>query len=125
MVEATRETCNDTDKTGTCNSHAATSGDMPEFDRSHVVLQFLAEYDIPLRHKAIYGGLIEHNDITFSYKQTRDTVTQLHDDGLLRRVEIDDDEGTVNDIPEEATNRRGYYLISQDGRQRVQSLGRH
>jgi hypothetical protein len=92
---------------------------MPELERPHVVLQFLAEYDIPLRHKEIYGGLIEHNDITFSYKQTRDTVSELHDDGLLRRVEINDDVGEVQDIPADASGRRGYYLISDVGREQA------
>jgi len=119
MAEATRETCNDTDKTETCNTRAGANRDMPELERSHVVLQFLAEYDIPLRHKEIYGGLIEHNDITFSYKQTRDTVSELHDDGLLRRVEINDDVGEVQDIPADASGRRGYYLISDVGREQA------
>ena len=92
---------------------------MPQVGRREVVLRFLAEHDIPLRPKEIYGGIIHHNEVTFSYKQTRDTISQLHADGLLRRVEIDDDAGQIRDIPDDASGRRGYYLISDAGRAKV------
>jgi len=94
---------------------------MPELGRDEVVLRFLAAHDIPLRHKEIYGGIIYHRDVTFSYKQTRDTVRDLYARGLLRRVEIDDDDGVIRDIPEDESNRRGYYLISDAGRAEVES----
>jgi len=89
---------------------------MPELPREDIILRFLAVHDIPLRHKEIYGGIIHHNAVTFSYKQTRDTVTDLHDRGLVRRVEIDDGDGVIRDIPADASGRRGYYLISEAGR---------
>ena len=94
---------------------------MPELDRDEFILRFLARHDIPLRHKEIYGGIIAHHEITFTYKQTRDTVTGLYERGLLRRVEIDADEGAIRDIPDDAENRRGYYLINDAGRQKVES----
>jgi len=92
---------------------------MPQVSRAEVILPFLAEYDIPLRHKEIYGGLITHRGITFSYKQTRDTVTELHEKGYLLRVEIDDENGAVRPIPDDASGRRGYYVISEAGRKRA------
>jgi len=117
----TSRSCNDADKTEGFGARPELYLTMPEVGRDEVILRFLAAYDIPLRHKEIYGGLIEHYEITFSYKQTRDSVTKLYEDGLLRRVEIDADDGTVRDIPDDATNRRGYYLISDRGRKQAES----
>lgn len=89
---------------------------MPERDRRDVVLDYLVKYDIPQKHKTIYGGLIAHQEIHFSKKQTRDTVMRLYDEGLVRRVEIDANEGRIKDIPPDEPNRRAYYLISEAGR---------
>jgi len=94
---------------------------MPQVHRPAIILPFLAAHDIPLKPKAIYGGLLEHHEITFSYKQARDTISDLHAEGYLRRVAIDTDSdpAEITEIPDDASGRRGYYLITEAGRKRA------
>jgi Fe2+ or Zn2+ uptake regulation protein len=89
---------------------------VPERDKRDVVLEFLAEHPIPLRPKEIYGGLIALQDITFSYGTVKNIMSEFNDDGLVERVEIDDDEGVINPIPSDSSGRRGYYLITDGGK---------
>jgi hypothetical protein len=95
---------------------------MAELDRSDVVLRFCVEHDIPLKPKAVYGGIIYHQDVTFTYKQVRDSITDLKERGLLRRVKVDDEAGQVRDVPSEAGNVRCYYLPTDTGRERVAEI---
>mgnify|MGYP005864182189 CR=1 FL=1 len=121
MPRGTQETCNDPDKTKINTTTRENTNDMPQVHRAGVILPFCAAYDIPVKPKTIYGGLIEHQQITFSYKQARDTISELHADGFLRRVAIDTDSepSTIRDIPADASGRRGYYLITDKGRTRA------
>jgi len=41
---------------------------VPAEDRRVLVLEFLAEHDMPLPPLAIYAGLVRHHRITFSYR---------------------------------------------------------
>src|SRR6056297_2426737 len=101
MPAPTQEACKDHDKTKVTVSTRPEWSDMPQMSRAAIVLPLLAAHDLPLKPKAIYGGLIEHNEITFSYKQLRDTIGELHEAGYLRRVEIDTDSypSEIRDIP--------------------------
>ena len=121
MVGTPTTSCNDGNKTKVTGVTRGQYSDMPQVSRAAIVLPFLAAHDIPLKPKTIYGGLIEHEQITFSYKQLRDTIGELHEAGYLRRVEIDTDSdpSEIRDIPADASGRRGYYLITDSGRARA------
>ena len=95
---------------------------MPEFDRSDVVLRFLVEHNIPLKPKTVYGGIIHHREVTYSYKQVRDSISQLRDRRLLRRVKVDADEGRIVAVDPDAGNVRCWYLPTDAGRDHVASV---
>lgn len=100
----------------------AAGGDVPERDKRDIVLEFLAAHPIPLKQKEIYGGLIALQDITFSYETVKNIVSEFHEEGYLERVEIDDDDGVVRPIPEDESDRRAYYLLTDKGHQAADEL---
>ncbi|QIO25534.1 hypothetical protein [Haloarcula sp. JP-L23] len=94
---------------------ALDGGDVPQIDKREMILRFMEAHQIPLRPKEIYGGLVAEREITFSYRTVQNKISDLRDEGLVKRVSIDADEGEIMDIPEEESGRRAYYMITQAG----------
>lgn len=90
-------------------------GDVPQVTKRDVILRFMAKHRIPLRPKEIYGGLLCEQEITFSYRTVQNKVSDLREEGLIKRVSIDDKAGEVVDIPESESGRRAYYIITEKG----------
>jgi len=99
---------------------AGESGDVPPSERERIVLEFLDEHGIALPPKAIYRGLKVQRNITFSYRTVQNILKRLRENGQVMRVDKDAlDDGEVRPLPEDATDRRTYYFITDDGRARL------
>lgn len=109
---------NQSDKSGADNNSPLEDGGVPQKDSREIVLEFLLEHDYPHQPKDIYGGLIYQGDITFSYRTVQNAVSELVEKGQLRKVEIDEKEGVVRELPID-TRKRAYYVITDKGRERV------
>ncbi|WP_143823747.1 hypothetical protein [Halosegnis longus] len=117
--ERTQEpSCNKPDNSGGHNSGVADREDVPQKTAKEVVLEFLGEHDYPHQPKDIYGGLIYSRDITFSYRSVQVAVSDLHENGYLKKVEIDTDEGVVRDLPSNSS-KRARYVVSESGRREL------
>lgn len=93
---------------------------MPPKERERLVLEFLAEHGIPLPPKAIYRGLKVERDITFAYRTVQNILGRLNEEGHVMRVDKDAlDEGRIRPLPEGETDRRTYYFITDEGRERI------
>lgn len=88
---------------------------MPEVDSETQVLAFLAEHQIPLKPIEAYGGLVHTRTISFKYRTVQNRLRELSAAGLVDRVEIDTDSGTVTRIPDDEADRRAAYLITEAG----------
>jgi len=93
---------------------------MPQLSSEEVILTFLYETDLPLRPKSIYGGLIDHQDITFSYRTVQNKIRDLHEAEDIKKVKIDDSKGEIVDVASDEDYRRAYYKITDQGRERVE-----
>ena len=93
---------------------------MPPKERERTVLEFLDEHAIPLPPKAIYRGLKVERDITFAYRTVQNILARLDEEGQVMRVDKDAlDEGRIEPLSEDATDRRTYYFITDEGRERI------
>lgn len=111
------------------NTHIGNSGgnksdapepdDVPKIDSELVVLEFMASHEVPMQPSQIYGGLILHQRITFSYRTLQNKIHSLVEKGEVRRVKIDTSDAVIRDIPDSESTRRANYLITDAGKARV------
>jgi len=94
---------------------------MPQLSSEEVILVFLYETDLPLRPKSIYGGLIDQQSITFSYRTVQNKVKDLYEAGDIKKVKIDEGAGEIVDVAPDESYRRAYYRITEQGRERVEN----
>ena len=94
---------------------------MPQLSTELVVLTFLYEHELPLQPKTIYGGLINLQDITFSYSTVQNKIRSLAEKGDVKKVKIDQQSGRVEELNPDESSRRAYYLITDQGKERVES----
>ena len=97
--------------------------DMAPEARRHEVLTFLSEYPLALKPSTIHRNMCLHRHITFGQETVLNILQERTESGDLRRVD-----------PTELPNRRlvdldpgegrGVYIITEQGRERAQSLGR-
>jgi len=97
--------------------------DMAPEDRRHEVLTFMAEHRLALKPTTVYRNLSLHRHITFGQATVLNILQELTDSGDLRRVDPDalGDRRLVDLDPDEG---RGVYLVTEEGIERAQSLGR-
>ena len=89
-------------------------------DREDLVLEFFVEQDIALPPAAVYRGLKRHYRITFTYKTTRRIMRDLaKEDFLMRCDSAALDDGRMEPLPDDAEDRRTYYFITDQGRERI------
>jgi len=97
--------------------------DMAPEDRRHEVLTFMSEHRLALKPTTVHRNLCLHRHITFGQATVANILQELTEAGDLRRVDptrlpdrqlvdLDSDEG------------RGVYIVTEQGRERAQSLGR-
>lgn len=111
---------NSSDKSGVDNNADANGEDVPPEERREVVLDFLAEHDLPLPPKAIYRGLKLQRNITFSYRTIQNILSELLEDGYVIRCDKDAlDDGRIAPVDDSKTQRRTYYYLTDKGRERV------
>lgn len=113
----------------TSNTHIGNSGgskvnprngdDVPKIDSELVVLEFLASHEVPMQPSQIYGGLVLHQRITFSYRTLQNKIASLVEKGEIKRVKIDTGEGVVRDITDSDSGQRANYMITDAGKARV------
>jgi len=95
------------------------SNDMGKEDRRRVVLDFMGQYPVALRPAEIYRNLRYHRRITFSKESVDNYIKEFVDEGLVLRVKPQALEmGQIEEAPE---GQRAYYIISDDGREFLES----
>ncbi|RKS74196.1 hypothetical protein BDK61_4783 [Haloarcula quadrata] len=80
----------------------------------------MAENEAPMQPLSIYGGLIHQQNITFSYRTVQNKMSELVEKNHVKRVKIDTDDGVIRELAD-GSGGRAYYLITDAGRERVQS----
>ncbi|WP_254271114.1 hypothetical protein [Haloarcula marina] len=94
---------------------------MPPEARREMVLEFVAQQDIPLPPLAIWAGLNRHFRVTFSYRTMQNILNDLVEDGDLFRVDTQKlREGEITPIEGDSSSRRAYYFITDAGLERVE-----
>lgn len=95
---------------------------VPQLTNEEMVLKFLWKHQIPLQPLAVYGGLIEEGDLTFSYSTVNNKLASLVKSGDVEKVVINKDEGVIEKLEDVTGDRRAYYLITEQGRTRANKL---
>ena len=95
--------------------------DMPEVDSETQVLAFLAEHQIPLKPIEVYGGLIHTRMINFKYRTVQNKLRDLWTAGHVDRVQIDTKAGEVKPLPDDGSDRRAAYVITDAGLAELES----
>lgn len=96
------------------------SDDSPLDDLSVRILSLLEQHDIPLRTKAIYGGVLHAKGVEHSYRTYQARMATLLEGGYVKRVQIDTDTAEIKPLSHD--NRRGYYLLTDAGRTVLESV---
>jgi len=96
--------------------------DMPPEARRELVLEFIAEHDMPLPPLAIWGGMKRQYRVTFSYRTLQNILSDLVESDDLFRVDTSNlKDGEIKPIDEDASSRKSYYFITDSGVDRVQT----
>ncbi|MFC7077886.1 hypothetical protein [Haloarcula halophila] len=103
------------------NKHeVADGGDMPPEARRELVLEFIAEKNIPLPPLAIWAGLNREHRVTFSYRTMQNILSDLVEDGDLFKVDTGNlRDGEITEISGDSSSRRAYYFITDKGLERI------
>lgn len=118
-----RPSCSKINNSGENKRLLADGDDVPQLSNEELVLKFMHKHQIPLRRMEVYGGLIEEEMLTFGYSTVGNKLGDLAEKGDVKRVAINKDEGAIEDIPPaDESDRRGYFLITDQGRERASDL---
>jgi len=112
--------CYNLDRSDTSKVLVPHDGNVPQLSSELVILTFMYEYEIPLQPKALYGGLINQQNITFSYRTVQNKVADLTESKDIERVIIDTKDGKIKPLNDENSRKRAYYLITEQGRNRFE-----
>jgi Fe2+ or Zn2+ uptake regulation protein len=88
-------------------------------ERRDEVLSFMAEHRLALKPTTIYRNMRIHRNITFTAATVQNILTELSEDGLLRRVDVKALGERRLEPPE---GNRGAYIITDEGHEEAQSL---
>lgn len=95
---------------------------MPRSAREDLVLQFLLDKNIALPPMAIFRGMKREHSITFTYSTVQRILSDLTDEGFVVRCDKGElDEGRIAPLPDDEKDRRTYYFITDQGRERIAS----
>jgi len=110
------------DEFGGSNSPQNEYADMPAEEREDKVLMFFVEHGFPLPPKALFRALKVTEDITFAYRTTQNILERLLEEGYVARLDKDKlDEGIIEPLAEDESDRRTYYFITEKGRDRLKN----
>jgi len=90
---------------------------MGKEDRRRVVLDFLCDYDLVLPPRTIYNNLKLKENVTFSYKSTRNYLREFADEGLVVRLEPKPLAAGERVEPSDEGDSRAYYEITEKGKE--------
>ena len=90
---------------------------MPKSDREKAVLSLLAEIGEPLPPVLIYR-ILRVRGATFGRRSVMRYCLELGERGDLRK--IDPDEMERGELVEKTTSEKGYWMITEQGRERVE-----
>lgn len=118
------------DNKGNCNQSDGNNGIIPENDQNQDVpaeprqvleLRLLDNVGFPLPPIAVYAGLHVRHHVTFSYSTLQKDLRNLSKKEDLIRISTKAlKERKLEEIPrEEWGERRSYYMISEQGRERL------
>jgi len=94
---------------------------MTKEDRQRIVLEFMAEHTLALPPKYVYRNLKYKRGIPFSERTVKRALNALVEDGLLEKVDPSElDEGRVQPADD---GTRGAYIITDQGRERLEDPG--
>jgi len=122
MVEDAPECVNghNSNNFGGSNNSGVNGESMPPEDREDQLLQFFVEHGFPLPPKALYRAMKVSEDITFSYRTVQNILERLLQQGDVVRLDKDAlDEGILKPLGDDEEDRRTYYFITQQGRERL------
>ena len=95
---------------------------MPPEARREMVLEFVAQQDIPLPPLAIWAGLNRHYRVTFSYRTMQNILSDLVEGGDLFKVDTEAlRNGDIEGIEGDTSSRKAYYFITDAGLERVEN----
>jgi hypothetical protein len=95
---------------------------MTKEERQDVVLRFMAEHGLALPPRLVYRNLKVTEGITFGPRTVENYIREFEKDGLVARVDPSAlDEGDVETLDTHENGRRAYYMITEDGRDRILS----
>lgn len=103
------------------NKITADGGDMVKEDRRRLVLEFMSEHPLALPPTVWYRNLSVHRTVTFGKDSLRNYLDEFVDEGLVERVNKEDlDGGDITPVSDD--EYRAYYLITDSGREEVESF---
>ena len=120
-------TLNGTSKSSTLpcgenKSFTRKSACVPASDREDAVLEFIDRHDIALPPKAIFRGMKREIEITFSYRTVQNILSRLTESGYVVRCDKSAlDEGEIQPLDDDDSDRRTYYFITETGRERIRA----
>lgn len=99
----------------------ADGGDMPPEARRELVLDVVAEHDIPLPPLAIWGALNRQYRVTFSYRTLQNILDDLVESEDLFRVDTGElRKGEIKPIEGDPSSTKSYYFITESGLDRLE-----
>lgn len=92
---------------------------MSKAERKRVLLEFLAEHSLALPPAAIHRNLRLHERLVISDSTVENYLEEFVDEGLVMRVDPEslEERNVVSLSPD--SGGRAYYLITEEGRERV------
>lgn len=95
---------------------------MPPEARQELILEFVAEHDMPLPPLAIWAGMNRQYRVTFSYRTLNNDLADLVDAGEMIRVNttpLKKNGAPIEPLEGDPRNRKSYYFVTDAGVARI------
>lgn len=97
-----------------------TGHDLSITEQRHEILYLLAETPMPVSQPAVLAGLLDVRDVELSRRTLQTRLYELRENGLVEHVDIDMNAREITVLDD--SSAKGYWRISEGGRQLCQSL---
>lgn len=119
-LPANRDNSLEINNSDTINGNDDSGSRVPPEDREDQLLAFFTEHEIAVPPRVLFRALKVQHNITFSHSTVENILYRLRDDSEVMRVDKNAlDNGKIVELPEDATDRRTYYFITEKGRERL------
>lgn len=115
--------CQNTDRSVVTIPHAPKMSDMGKTERMRVVLEFLANNGLALPPRVIHRNLRFHQNITFSLGSVENYLEYFFEEGYVERVDPDALEKREVEVLRSGDSKKAYYIITESGKDALQSGG--